>query len=80
MHAARAARGDAVLTILPPKPERGSEPPTPPPRTSSSRPCLPALSHTTARKRASEAGARGATMPGVTVDLIARLMGADSTR
>ena len=35
------------------------------------------LSHTRARKAASEAGARGATLPGVTEDMLARLMAAD---
>jgi len=82
MHAARTAGGDAVLTILPPKPERGTEPPANVAAALAAAdvflaPCLPSLSHTTARKRASEAGARGATMPGVTSDLLARLMSAD---
>jgi leucyl aminopeptidase (aminopeptidase T) len=82
MRAARAAGGDAVLTILPPKPERGTEPPATVAAALAAAdvfiaPCLPSLSHTTARKRASEAGARGATMPGVTADLLARLMSAD---
>ena len=80
--AARAAGGDAVLAVLPPNPARGTEPP---PTVAAAfaaadvfiAPCLPSLSHTTARKRASDAGARGATMPGVTEDLLARLMGAD---
>jgi leucyl aminopeptidase (aminopeptidase T) len=35
------------------------------------------LSHTRARKAASEAGARGATLPGVTEDMLARLMASD---
>jgi leucyl aminopeptidase (aminopeptidase T) len=35
------------------------------------------LSHTRARKAASEAGARGATLPGVTEDMLARLMACD---
>lgn len=35
------------------------------------------ISHTQARKRASDAGARGATMPHVTADMLARLMAAD---
>lgn len=35
------------------------------------------ISHTQARKAASEAGARGATMPTVTRDMLARLMAAD---
>jgi leucyl aminopeptidase (aminopeptidase T) len=80
--AGRAAGGDAVLLVLPPKPARGTEPP---PTVAAAfvaadvfvAPCLPSLSHTSARKRASEAGARGATMPGVTADLLARLMSAD---
>ena len=82
MTAARTAGGDAVLTILPPNPGRGTEPP---PTVAAAfaasdvfiAPCLPSLSHTSARKRACEAGARGATMPGVTADLLARLMSAD---
>ena len=82
MDAARAAGGDAVLMILPPNPERGTEPP---PTVAAAfaaadvfiAPCLPSLSHTTARKRACEGGARGATMPGVNAGLLARLMSAD---
>jgi leucyl aminopeptidase (aminopeptidase T) len=82
LDAGRAAGGDAVLMILPPNPARGTEPP---PSVAAAfaasdvfiAPCLPSLSHTSARKRASEAGARGATMPGVTADLLARLMSAD---
>lgn len=35
------------------------------------------ISHTRARKRASDAGARGATMPHVTADMLTRLMAAD---
>lgn len=35
------------------------------------------ISHTRARKAASDAGARGATMPHVTADMLARLMAAD---
>jgi aminopeptidase len=35
------------------------------------------LSHTRARKAVSDAGARGATLPGVTEDLLARLMACD---
>jgi leucyl aminopeptidase (aminopeptidase T) len=82
MHAARAAGGDAVLAILPPNPSRGTEPPSTVATALAAAdvfiaPCLPSLSHTTARKRASEGGARGATMPGVTADLLARLMSAD---
>jgi leucyl aminopeptidase (aminopeptidase T) len=40
-------------------------------------PTTRSLSHTRARKRASEGGARGATMPGVTEDMLARVMAVD---
>jgi leucyl aminopeptidase (aminopeptidase T) len=40
-------------------------------------PTVQSLSHTAARKAASEAGARIATMPGVTDEMLARVMGAD---
>jgi leucyl aminopeptidase (aminopeptidase T) len=40
-------------------------------------PTAKSLSHTQARKAASDAGARGATMPGVTTDMLARVMAAD---
>jgi leucyl aminopeptidase (aminopeptidase T) len=40
-------------------------------------PTTRSLSHTQARKRASEAGARGATMPHVTADMLARTMAVD---
>jgi len=79
---ARAAGGDAVLMILPPDAARGTEPPPPVAAALAAAdvfiaPCLPSLSHTTGRKQASDAGARGATMPGVTADLLARLMSVD---
>jgi leucyl aminopeptidase (aminopeptidase T) len=80
--AARAAGGDAVLTILPPNPARGTEPPAPVAAALAAAdvflaPCLPSLSHTSARKRACELGHRGATLPGVTADMLARLMSTD---
>ena len=82
MQAARAAGGDGVLMILPPDASRGTEPPAPVAAAFAATdvfiaPCLPSLSHTSARKRACEGGARGATMPGVTTDLLARLMSVD---
>lgn len=78
---ARAAGGDSVLAILPPRPERGTEPP---PTIAAAfanadvylAPCLPSLSHTQARKAATERGARGATLPGVEREMFARLMSA----
>ncbi len=82
LQAARAAGGDPVLMLLPPNPARGTEPPSTVAGALAAAdvfiaPCLPSLSHTSARKRATEGGARGATMPGVTADLLARLMSAD---
>jgi leucyl aminopeptidase (aminopeptidase T) len=76
------AGGDSVFLLLPPRPERGTEPP---PTVAAAfaacdvflAPCLPSLSHTKARKAASERGARGATLPGVEADMFGRLMGAD---
>jgi leucyl aminopeptidase (aminopeptidase T) len=43
-------------------------------------PTIQSLSHTAARKAASEAGARVASMPGVTGEMLARVMGADMPR
>src|ERR1700729_3529649 len=40
-------------------------------------PTSKSLSHTSARKRATDNGARGATMPGVTEDMLARVMAVD---
>jgi len=42
-------------------------------------PTMQSLSHTAARKAASEAGVRVASLPGVTEDMLARLMSADMT-
>jgi leucyl aminopeptidase (aminopeptidase T) len=80
--ASRDAGGDAVLTILPPNPARGTEPPAPVAAAFAAAdvfvaPCLPSLSHTSARRRACELGRRGATLPGVTADMLARLMSTD---
>ena len=82
LDAARALGADGALTILPPDPRRGFEPPRSVAAAFSAcdvflAPCFPSLSHTTARKSASEKGIRGATLPGVTEDVLARLMSAD---
>lgn len=82
LQAAQRAGADPVLAVLPPKPERGTEPPRAIAAAFAATdvfiaPCLPSLSHTVARKQATERGARGATLPGVTRDLLARLMSAD---
>jgi leucyl aminopeptidase (aminopeptidase T) len=73
---------DAVLTIMEPREMDGNEPP----RTIAAAlgacdvfiaPTSRSLSHTTARKRATDSGARGATMPGVTEEMLARVMAVD---
>ena len=80
--AAAAAGGDAVLALMDERPTHGTEPPDPIAAALSAcdvfiAPTAKSLSHTQARKRASEAGARGATMPGVTEDMLARVMDVD---
>jgi leucyl aminopeptidase (aminopeptidase T) len=82
LDAARALGADGALTILPPDPRRGFEPPRSVAAAFSAcdvflAPCEPSLSHTVARKAASEKGIRGATLPGVTEEMLARLMSAD---
>ncbi len=80
--AAAAAGADAVLAVMDERANDGTEPP--PTITAALSACnvfiaptTRSLSHTTARKRASDAGARGATMPGVTEDMLARVMAVD---
>jgi leucyl aminopeptidase (aminopeptidase T) len=82
LDAARALGADGSLSILPPDSRRGFEPPRAVAAAFSAcdvflAPCEPSLSHTTARKAASEKGIRGATLPGVTEEMLARLMSAD---
>jgi leucyl aminopeptidase (aminopeptidase T) len=79
---AQAAGGDAVLTVMSPRATDGSEPPPPVAEALAAAdvfiaPASRSLSHTLARKRATEHGARGATMPHVTEDMLARLMAVD---
>jgi leucyl aminopeptidase (aminopeptidase T) len=79
---ASRAGAEAVLTVMDPRAVDGQEPP---PAVAAAlaacdvfiAPTSRSLSHTRARKAASENGARGATLPGVTADLLARLMTAD---
>jgi aminopeptidase len=80
--AAAAAGGEAVLLTMEPRDLDGQEPPRVVAAALSGAdvflaPTSRSLSHTAARKAATDAGARGATLPGVTPDLLARLMGAD---
>ena len=77
-----AAGADSVLTVMDERASHGTEPP---PTIAAAleacdvfiAPTSRSLSHTVARKRATEAGARGATMPGVTEDMLARVMAVD---
>ena len=83
--AAQNVGADAVLTVMSPRPTDGSEPPAPVAEALAASdvfiaPASRSLSHTLARKRASEGGARGATMPHVTADMLARLMAIDFDR
>ena len=73
---------DAVLALMDARANDGSEPP--PPIAAALAACdvyvIPtsrSLSHTEARRAATRAGARGATLPGVTADMLARMMAVD---
>jgi leucyl aminopeptidase (aminopeptidase T) len=84
-NAAQQSGAEAVLTVMSPRPTDGSAPPAPVAEALAAcdvfiAPASRSLSHTLARKRASEAGARGATMPHVTADMLARLMSIDFDR
>lgn len=80
--AAREAGADTVLALMDEREMDGAEPP---PTVAAAleacdvfiAPTSRSLSHTTARKRACERGARGATMPGVTEEMLARVMAVD---
>ncbi len=83
--ASAASGADAIVALMDERASDGAEPPR------SVAAALAAcdvyiaattrsLSHTSARKHATEAGARGATMPGVTADMLARLMTVDLDR
>jgi leucyl aminopeptidase (aminopeptidase T) len=79
---AAKAGADAVLTIMDERATDGTDPPRPVAAAMSAcdvfiAPTSRSLSHTPARKRASESGARGATLPGVTEDMLARVMAVD---
>lgn len=79
---AATAGADAVLMIMDERAADGNEPPPPVAGALKAAdvfiaPTTRSLSHTAARKQASDAGARGATMPGVTEDMLARVMAVD---
>ena len=79
---AAAVGADAVLALMDERADNGTEPPPPVAAALAAAdvfiaPTSKSLSHTRARKAASDAGARGATMPGVTTDMLARVMAVD---
>ena len=83
--AAAQAGADAVLTVMDARAEHGQEPPAPVAAALAASdvfiaPTSKSLSHTDARKAATDGGARGATLPGVTADMLARLMAIDFPR
>ena len=79
------AEGDgayATLAVISELDSNGAEPPTPVAAAMIAAnvvlaPTIQSLSHTYARRAANQAGARIATLPGVTADMLARLMNAD---
>jgi leucyl aminopeptidase (aminopeptidase T) len=76
------AGADAVLTLISERASHAAEPPATVAEAMAASdvllaPTVQSLSHTAARKRASENGARTATLPGVTEDMLARVMSAD---
>jgi leucyl aminopeptidase (aminopeptidase T) len=80
--AAQRLGAEAIVTVMEPRDVDGQEPPAPVAAALASAqafiaPTRRSLSHTRARKAASDAGARGATLPGVTEDMLARLMATD---
>ncbi|HSO99614.1 MAG TPA: aminopeptidase [Solirubrobacteraceae bacterium] len=79
---ARGAGADAVLALMDERATDGTEPPRSLAAAMAAcdvfiAPTSRSLSHTMARKHASERGVRGATMPGVTADMLARVMTVD---
>jgi leucyl aminopeptidase (aminopeptidase T) len=80
--AAAAAGADAVVVVMDPRDVDGQEPPPPVAAALAASdvyivPTARSLSHTQARRAATERGARGATLPGITDDILARLMACD---
>lgn len=80
--AAQEAGADAVVAVMAERGSHAAEPPAPVAAAMLRAdvvlaPTVQSLSHTAARRAATEAGARIATLPGVTEDMLARLMSAD---
>src|ERR671910_2474453 len=79
---AEGAGADAVLAVMAERSSHAAEPPGPLAAAMAEAdvvlaPTVQSLSHTASRKAASERGVRIATLPGVTEDLLARVMSAD---
>jgi leucyl aminopeptidase (aminopeptidase T) len=79
---AAAAGADAVLGRMDERATNATEPPPPLAAALAAAdaylaPTAKSISHTAARKAATDAGVRGATMPGVTVDMLTRVMSVD---
>ena len=73
---------ETILVVMKPRTRHGEEPPKPiaemwPHVDVFIAPTKYSLTHTQARKRATEAGARGATMPGITKELFIETMSVD---
>jgi leucyl aminopeptidase (aminopeptidase T) len=73
---------DAALLVMDERADHGTEPAAPVAAAMAACdvfivPTVKSLSHTEARRLACEAGARGATMPGVTEEMLARVMAID---
>ncbi|GAB7008643.1 aminopeptidase [Halorubrum trueperi] len=83
LYAAAAARtDDATILRYPPAPQHGTEPPAPVAAAMAESdvflaPTTKSLSHTRARGAACDAGARGATLPGITEDVFTTGLDAD---
>jgi leucyl aminopeptidase (aminopeptidase T) len=80
--AGRDVTDDASVIRYPPGDQHGEEPPVPVPAAMRDvdaflAPTTKSLSHTRARSRASEAGARGATLPGITEEVMVAGLDAD---
>jgi leucyl aminopeptidase (aminopeptidase T) len=79
---AAGAGADAVLAVIAERASHAAEPPQPVAAAMAAAdvvlvPTVQSLSHTAARSAANDAGARIATLPGVTEDMLARVMSAD---
>ncbi len=79
---AAEAGAEAVLAVITERPSHGAEPPRTVAEAMAASdvlmaPTMQSLSHTAARKRATDNGARAATFPGVTEEMLARVMSAD---